>query len=282
MLEGGDSRSSSFGEVDWSRKLPNGSSRPNLPQLTQDDSTMDWPGAWLESRVETMSGTAMVRISMAGAYGLDELIASGDARWAVELRCPSTQLARIVKSSNTEFRAEWNASEIDGDLFLLPGLVAVRDTILNPEGMDPLWGLASIPVPVGTWLARGRVHRARSLSQSLLSINLDENLRAGRMRVTPLLADGNLRFLVDLAPDLHQRRTHRDVQIAALIAAFGHIPLFLREREDDEGVPMVLRELKERLRAEGVKAWDEENFDPALAATAIEEFRLAHCPEGEA
>lgn len=240
---------------------------------------MDWISAWIQTKLETSSGAAEVRISMSGAPGLEDLLEAGDARWALELRCPSTQLARIVESSSAEFRAEWDASEIDGDLFLIPGLVVAKSSALKPQGLDPLWGTTPISIPAGTWLARGNVRRAQSLSQSLLSMNLDEDLKPGRMHVTPLLADGNLRFRVDLATDLHARRTHRDVQVAALIAGFGHIPRIVGDRDEEEGEFVALRELKERLRAAGVRVWGEEQYDPALAATTIEEFRQAHCPE---
>ena len=100
------------------------------------------------------------------------------------------------------------------------------------------------------------------------------------MHVEPDTSSGDLRFLVHLSPRHYAEglRDNRDVQIAALIAAFGRIPFL---DQDDEARYPILTFIKAVLQDKGIPHWGEaaEDFDPAAAATAIEPFYLP--PEGE-
>ena len=82
----------------------------------------------------------------------------------------------------------------------------------------------------------------------------DEELKPGRMRVTPDTGSGDLRFIIHLAPDLWTRRESRDVQVAGLIAACARLPQF--EGEPDDPVNSLLLQVKEYLDNEGVATWD--------------------------
>ena len=133
-----------------------------------------------------------------------------------------------------------------------------------------------MPVWAGCWLARGTVLRTQSLAASLLQFHKKNALKNGEMEVTPDFTTGDLRFNVWLAPRYFDEviRNNRDVQIAALIAAFGRIPLL--DSEDGEDVA-VLAHIKAALNEAGVPAWGGElnaEFDPARAATAIEAFQI--------
>ena len=102
------------------------------------------------------------------------------------------------------------------------------------------------------------------------------------MEVLPDTSGGDLHFNVFVSEQLFpQCRVRRDLQIAALIAAFGRIP----HLDADEGTEAAgdaaeyksLASIKERLIESNVPVWGEgrnENFDPARAATAIEQFLI--------
>ena len=83
-----------------------------------------------------------------------------------------------------------------------------------------------------------------------------------------------------LASELYDhRREDRDIQIAALIAAFGLLPRSTmargRDGEDGENADCPLAQAL-RSRFEDVEPpladWDSEFFDPARAATSMENF----------
>ena len=117
--------------------------------LFEDGSSIDWPQAryQVDVTVSGHSATAVNRLN--AAPELQSLIESGNASWALELRCPKALLARVAQSSDSKIRVEWSPSEVDGELFLTPGLVTARDCALEPSGLNQLWGDEPIHLPAG-------------------------------------------------------------------------------------------------------------------------------------
>lgn len=254
-----------------------------LPLLREDGSSIDWVEAQYRAEINISGRAATSTNTLNKAGALDALIQAGEAEWALELRCPKTLLARIARSSDPDVRCKWTQDEVDGELFLTPGLIAVRDCVLSPDGLNDLWGQETVAVPSGHWLARGMVLRTESLASSLLEFHRKPDLKDGEMEVTPDVTSGDLRFRVWLAPNYFDNviQDNRDVQIAALIAAFGRIPFI--ETEDSEGYA-VLSHIKAALSEAGVTAWGTElnaDFDPARAATAIEPFQIVSVSEDD-
>ena len=82
-------------------------------------------------------------------------------------------------------------------------------------------------------------------------------------------------FRVILAEDLYDnRRYDRDVQIAALMAAFGILPSSSMAPGNQNAESPVATMLRDRLLSAGLPAWDDPSFDPARAATLLECFRV--------
>ena len=247
-----------------------------LPLLREDGSSIDWMQAQYRTEINISGRAATATNTLVEAEALDALVRSGDAEWAFELRCPKTLLARVARSSDPEVRCEWQQTEVDGELFLTSGLIAVRDCQLNTDGLNGLWGSEPIAVPAGHWLARGLMLRTQSLASSLLEFHKKPGLKDGEMEVTPDITSGDLRFRVWLSPNFFDKviQDNRDVQIAALIAAFGRIPFL--DTDDGDGYA-VLSHIRAALNEAGVPAWGIElnsDFDPARAATAIEAFQI--------
>ena len=101
--------------------------------------------------------------------------------------------------------------------------------------------------------------------------------------MTPFTGEGDLRFHVKMSPGMFDARAKdRDVQIAALIAAFGRIPGLVGPPQDgaaDEPEEAAQFPVLERIRSEleraNVADWtDPSEYDPARAATAVEAFVL--------
>ena len=246
------------------------------PILRADGGSLDWSDATYAVDVKIRGRQAIATHTLRDAPELEALVADGSARWTLEIRCPRTLLAKTVYDSEPTMVAHWAANDVQGELFVTAGLVAVRPLNLSVDGLNALWGSEPIQVPAGRWLARGTILRNNSVAASLLTFDPRESLSGGQMMVEPNMNSGDLRFQVWLSPEhfAARQQERREVQIAALIAAMGRIPHL--DSGDAESYP-ILAYIRERLEDQGVPIWGDEansEYDPARAATAIEEFAL--------
>lgn len=232
------------------------------------------------------SGRAKVEHRLENAPTLRKLIDNGAAAWAVELRCPKTLMARVDTSPGQAQVVRWSRDEVDDPVYIVPGVIALRELFLDSSALTPLWADAGeLRVPPGWWLVKGDARRAETLTQSLLKFSRDDGLEKGCMEVAPDRGSGRLRFMVKMAPDLFERaRSSRDVQIAALVGACSWFPRVFgkasafddAEPIDDEG--LLAHELRHKLqRAKpDIVLWeDKDDFDPTIVATALEPFHSA-------
>ena len=245
---------------------------------------MDWTDAKYTAEIRAGAGQADVTHHLSNAPVLEDLIGRGNATWAVEVRCPKTLMAKIESSAEARHIVKWDADDVDGDVFIMPGLLARDNLRLDASGLTSLYqDIGDLRVPQGYWLARGYTCRASTLLQSLLSFRLDEGLKQGRMEVATDSSGGQLHFIVNMAPDAYRQALRdRTVMIAALVGVCAQFPQAFRSGDDDEELPLV-RELRERLDSirPGVTLWeDPANYDPAMVATLLEPFRPTPVAEG--
>jgi len=256
----------------------------SVPILREDGTSLDWPDATYEPRVVIGDGRGKVEHRLEGAAQLGELVTGGKAEWVVELRSPATLYAGIAGSSQERrFALEWDTDGVTSGSYVIPGMVTTQKVDLEARGLHPLWGESPIVVPPGRWLVRGNTRSAEQLGSSLIKLYPDKNLAYGQMTVSPYTGEGDLRFHVKMSPSmLETRGRERDVQIAALIAAFGRIPgvvgppLDAASDEVAEGTQYpVLERIKSVLEDANVADWtDPSEYDPARAATEVERFVL--------
>ena len=244
----------------------------SLPVLLEDRSRHDWRNASYDPEVRVAPTRATIRHKLRGAQTLRRLVDDGKARWATELRCPKTLYCIVHEAAAPVHTVEWARDDVDGDMFVIPGLVAAADFDLKPEleELALIWPRSPLKVARGWWLARGVARRTRTLGQSLLKFHVDEKLPDGQMSVRRDESDGDLRFQVSLADNVWAERTNRHVQLAALIGALGQMKDAFPDPDDE---PLVAQELRRRLEDAGVAAWDGDDYDPARAATVIEPFK---------
>ena len=244
----------------------------SLPILLEDQSRFDWRWATYEPEVRVAPTRATVVHRLNEAPTLTRLVDTGAARWATELRCPKTLYCRVMEASNAVQVVEWDRPDVDGDVFVIPGLVAAADFVMRPgtDELTSIWARSSFKVPKGWWIARGVARRTRTLGQSLLKFHEDDNVGPGQMRIRRDQSAEELRFHVGLAKDIWMERTNRNLQIAALISALGQMAIAFPEPDDE---PPVAREIRRRLEDAKIPVWDDhDNYDPARAATVIEPF----------
>ena len=246
-----------------------------IPVLHQDGSRLDWKSAEYRVDVEASAVGAVVSHELHQAPELLASIENGDAAYAVEIRCPRTLLARTHESQESRQEVAWLEGDVDGQIYLFPGVLALEEISLPTTGLIDLWEEGHVRVPAGSWLARGTACAAKNLAASLLEFRKDDELGEGRMKVEEDTSGEDPRFLVRLAPDVYERaRGDRDIQVAGLIAAFAMLPSSSSFGENSESP--VARMLRDRLEQEDVPTWDDgDSWDPALAATAIERFHPA-------
>jgi len=248
----------------------------SLPILVEDRSRVDWRNAVYEADVHVEPTRATIKHNLRDAPTLERLIETGQAKWATELRCPKTLYSRVEEGLDTRQILEWSGDTVDGDMFVIPGLLAVKDLRLQPPPGElvPIWGNSTFEVRRGWWLARGSARRTKTLGQSLLRFRLSKKLDDGQMRIERDQSDEDLCFHVHLAEDIWPERFVRHIQMAALIGALGQLGTTLGDSENGEQEPRIADEIRQKLEREGVPTWDDlATYDPAWAATVIEPFR---------
>ena len=248
-----------------------------LPVLLEDASTLDWTQARYEVKVDVKHARAFIGHRLDNAPELDRLLIDGAAEWVTELRCPRTLLSRLQHSREPEQVIDLDTAVVIGDAYLVPGLVAVRDSELEASGLDPLvWPEdTSVPVPAGWWLVRGDPQTTTPLTASLVRFRRDPDgrLGAGQMSVEEGSDGGKPFFRVTLARDLYdERRTDRDVQIAGLIGACGMLPRSSLGADGDNSNHSVAAQLRARFEDAEIPDWTSDFFDPSRAATVLEAF----------
>ena len=247
-----------------------------LPMLVEDGSRLDWPEAAYLPDVRFRNGFARVTHRIHSAPELESLINEGSACWAVELRCPKTLLARIETSATHEMEVRWNATEVDGIVYLIPGMLATDNVHLRTENLNELWtGFGPVlDVPVGWWLARGNVYRASTLREALISFDEDPDLPDGGMKITPDRSSGRIHFIVYVASDIRDAVEHdRSMQVAGLIGVCALFPkVFTGEDAKLEHISLI-NEIGALLDGANVPDWEAgDSYDPVRAATVIERF----------
>ncbi len=252
----------------------------SIPLLLEDESRFDWPEGRYEASVLVGINHARIAHTLSGAPALEQALARGVVEYAAELRAPKALFSRLERSSRREHKVRWEEDELDGDIWIVPGLLAVKEFGLANAGLGELWRGDELRIPRGWWLAKGAKRRVSSLAASLLRFVLDDELEEGRMKAEPGRATGEIQFVVRVASDLWSSiHDDRNLQVAGLIGVCGHFPAVFRDDDEgEEGEEGIAKALREKLTDSGVKLWDEEDYDPTEAATAIERL-VAVTPE---
>lgn len=248
-----------------------------IPVLDDANSRLDWLEAQYKPTVRFGNGEVVIRHQVLGASELARLVAVGDAIWYSEVRCPRTMLSRVETSTNPHQVVRWKEEEILGPVFVIPGLVATRDTEVHTESLHPhIWGERErVSIPAGWRCARGEIWRSQSLTVSLVTFKRapEGTLTPGQMTVADVSTDAP-KFTVTLASDVFDKcKTSRDLRIAGLVAVFALLPHSKMADGDELADHSLTNELRGRLHDAGVPDWDDDsNYDPASAATTVEPF----------
>ena len=246
----------------------------DYPQLRSDGTCNDFLDTVYVNRatVDDCKADVVNRLSGDAAGVLTGLLKKGQAGWMIEVRSPAALYSETHWSDQSDTKVVWD-SALTGDSFnvyLVSQMVALEDVSIDSGLLHPIWRThPSVVVPAGALLAQGNVLTAEPLTSSILKFVPVDTLPDGMMEVSE--PDESIRFTVKIAaglrPGLYSRR---DLHLGALIAAMGK----LNRVEHDPEESRVLRSISDRLLDQGIPDWMSDDYDAALAATALEKFAI--------
>ena len=244
----------------------------NYPQIRADDTSSDFLNVTYINRAVTGENQARVVNELHGqnAETLLKMVDGQQLVWMIEIRSPATLYSKTFKSFQSETDIRWDIATTGEKMpvFIISQMVALEDVLLPAGLLHPVWrNRPAIRVPAGAVLAQGNVLTAEPLLASILQFVRDDSLPDGVIKVSE--PDEHLRFTVATAADLHRQiAIRRDVHLGALIAAMGK----LNADDHDPDESRVLRSISQRLAENNVEDWTQDGYEPALAATCLEQF----------
>ncbi|GEM_PF-3363092 len=281
----------------------------SIPMLDQTSDAFecsnDWPDAFYEAKVKPDTAHPgqlgwIVQHTLKDAPGIEALLASGHAKWAVEYRCAETmQLGAETSRPNIlndqsavigTTRIALNESDIgDGTLYLWPGVITVNECDLNAKHAH--WGQSLISVGAGRWLVRGSPVKAEHQGNSPIIFRPDNNIVGGKVTITTDSTGQDTRFIIRANPD--RIDLLKDAKTGALLGcwatALAMLPYqdaYKIERDDAGDVSVPECELgntiitKLRFLDPELPLWDEvAEWDPMSAATLM--LELPEPPSGD-
>ena len=241
------------------------------------EASCDWPDATYETEVNVRDESCWEVIhTLAGVPGVEELLKSGQARFAVELCCaPSMYSCSKTATSVSELttRIEVPLSQIrNAKVYLWPGVATVEDCELNTAGSA--WGNGRTPVAKGCWLVRGAPHIVYAHGEPLLIFQEDPDMSPpSSAAISSEHLGGDIQFVVRAHPDriaqLHKRGSPQ------LLACYSTALAMIKDCEefkmDGDRVPgsPLGDTLARYLQDKKVPVWEEHGWDPMRAAAVF-------------
>lgn len=255
-----------------------------IVDITDDrlEAPCDWKYADYSTELtETSPGCYDVRHRLSGAAGVSDLLRRGDAQWCVEIRCPGAMHSETVLSSSptTPVKLEPKTSGT-GTVYLWPGIVTVRDCLLNASDTHLWSNSGGVRVAKGRYLVRGAPIEVQRQGSDPLVFRWCSDIEPEDAVSVTLEADTNdvHKFVIRARPDrLLQLRDDDRSLLGCWATALGLLASRDEFRIDYDGdratVPgsamgdMLLRHLQS-LRP-SMPLWDDSSWDPMQAASAF-------------
>ena len=241
--------------------------------------TSDWPGCVYKAEVVAIPGELawIIRHELTGAPGVELMLSSGDAEYAVEARCAETLHSSTETSTSPVTRINSDLSLIGGGkLILYPGIVTVRDSSLNPTGT--IWEDAPITVGRGRWLIQGPPFGIDQGGFSPLRFRPDPDITPeGAVKIETVQIHQDTLFRVRARPDRIDSLS-RDLPAlmgcwATALAMLPKVDAYeITDRPDGTLTvknSAVGRSLLQRLQSEEITLWNEKDWDPMRAASVF-------------
>ena len=254
-----------------------------LPYPALEAGNLSFPQGSYEPEVRMGDDGHSIEIEhrISGAPFIERLIEEGLVNFCCLFSVPKTGIRKLY---NTEKVGEisWEKSVVGQPPRLRPLLVfAGKDRkfkLTKKCGVADLWQGKSITLPKGARLARGDFLDVNNSEYSFLRFSKGEGdeYKRGSFKVSPSNEDG-FYFKIVAAPDVFDfvQKNGMDVALRAGILTgivgqcFSILKYKYKETEDDSNDFPNLRTLSSKLESEYGSDWNDEKFDPMLAATTL-------------
>lgn len=231
-----------------------------------------------------IAGYVHIDNSLSGLECLTDAIDNEDAAWTSEIVVPRALLSHR-KEGDKEGRVEfdWNANYEHHPTYVRSSLVAKRDFYVPKRFLSVAWRQmpnlpSNIPIPQGSVICRSQVKAISGKTSQFLAFKQDDGTlpktgrkpQPGLMKVVDSGKDPVM-FYAIVSDDLYQtRETDRNLWVSALSRALTMI-----SREENSWNDPKYTGIKQTLETQlgrTLQPWNDQEFDPLLAATQWEPF----------
>ena len=258
--------------------------------LTGTEPNLDWPNATYDVDFIPKQDGWTVSHFLAGAPALSDLIATGAARWAVELRCPETMYSTTFVSDPTEYVTEVNTnSDVSlGSIDLWPGLISVTECQISTVDLSDIWRTDDVAqIGVGYWLAKHNPLQPDT-GASLVAFMVDESLSKGELTIRLDASSGQPIYVVRHHPSQSPRYSDQGFLVTVFSTAFAMVANeddFELSNDTESGEirapSRFVLDLARQLQASEIPLWNDEDWDPMKAATSLLELPLPAALDAE-
>ncbi|MBC6428526.1 MAG: hypothetical protein GDA55_04760 [Cellvibrionales bacterium] len=255
--------------------------------------SLDYPECKYGAEVSRMEDECQVSVRhhLQGDCLVADLLRRGEAEFACIVSLPATMYRRIESAPSTDlnhiqiidysdsgYGDEGTAVEppMFRPLILLKN--PLNHAVLSSDGLNHLWHGSTLDIPDGGIIAYSSWQRLSGHMGGLLKVQPDKSLLDGQIRVEEDAGAG-YRFRIHAGGDLYRHlKEHKSGPLGyqrksilthALSVAFAR----LKERSRIEPgwwqEHVNLRIVAEKLKDAGLGCWNEDDFAPEMAATAL-------------
>ena len=253
------------------------------PYPLLEEGNLSFPeGSYVPEATRTEDGFVSIEHRISGAPLIDELLDNGQATRACAFAVPITGHRQMFLADGTAQKIEWDEQWLGEPPFFLPLVVCNQTnqrTLKESDGVHPIWIGQKVTFERGAKIAIGEHMRPTSSLQSLLSIEVDENLGPGEMRVAESTERG-FYFRVQVAKDIHvllntnskPDSSHywqcRSIYTHAVSSCFAILAKGYKHEDDWQEHPNLIA-LANHLERHELPIWTGKEFSPEETATKL-------------
>lgn len=248
-----------------------------FPVICEDMSRNDYLRSSYRHEQKTHQGKAEIEHILESDV-IFEWIKAGAARWATEVRCAMTGYSQTFMADKgvSALTLEWGLENTLGEVWFFSGLYATETIPVKKSCLTKVWRSAEkVLIPQGARIIEAEAEGVISDKSSLLLWKKDDANKSklggedGLMCVQEDSAKTPVQFLVTVSPNIWgHHKIDRSMQVAALVRAFGEM-----SKTPWDETPESYDPVKAAMLDKGIPPWDDEEFDPAFAATKLEPFQ---------
>ena len=251
------------------------------------EASSDWRDTEYKCEFEAASGECSwtAKHELTGAPGVQSLLASGEAEWAVEVRCASALYVDVSTSPNPKHVVKVDPAVVGtySEIWLWPGVIVTAERCLL-DATDTPWN-TKIQVGRGRWLVRGAPAKPEYGQRSMIQFVGRDMDPEEQVEITRVRLEGDYFFKISANHDRIAQIRSGVPLIGCWATALAMLPLHedfdIEETDGQRTVPgsrnadAVMRKLEEK----GIRLWGPDDdqkreWDPMAAATAFVPLNL--------